>query len=354
MHLTDIELENFRNYADVRIQPEPGMNVLFGRNAQGKTNILEAIHICCLGKSHRGAHDQELVRRGQKSARIWLRVHRKDSPRTIEVLLQGGKKRVSVSGVPIKRMAELMGHINCVLFSPEDLSLVKGGPGTRRRFLDTSLCQLRPRYYSALASYNHALAQRNALLRSARHDPAMLDVFEQALAEHGQVVVTQRAEFVRQLQQAAPAIHAELSGGEALALQYKGSGQTQDELLDALLAAREDDLRRQSTSVGPHRHDIQISIDALDARQYGSQGQQRTAALALKLGGAKRMEAETGEKPIILLDDVLSELDCPRQHALMSLVSGQVLITSACLLPETTNASPIFKVENGAVARVEA
>lgn len=346
MVISSIKLHNFRNYADLHLQPGAATNVIMGENAQGKTNILEAVHICCLGKSHRGARDTEMVRHNEHSAYIRVEVQRRDGPRSIEVLMEGGKKRISVSGVPIKRMSELMGHVNCVMFSPEDLYLVKGGPGTRRRFLDTSLCQLYPSYYSSLGQYNSALAQRNALLRSKKPDATMLGLFEESMARFGAEVMEKREGFIDGLRATVDGIHANLSGGEAVALHYKKSVQADsaEQLAKALHDSREDDMRRFNTSRGPHRDDMVISLNSTEARIYASQGQQRTAALSIKLAGAELMRSETGEQPVIMLDDVLSELDESRQSALLASVGGQVFITTAGQLPGGVDGAAVFHV----------
>lgn len=349
--ISGIKLHNFRNYGDMEMSPLPGTNVIMGDNAQGKTNILEAIHICCLGKSHRGAKDNELVKHGETNAYIRLSVERRDGPRTIEVLMESGRKKISVSGVPIRRMSELMGHVNCIMFSPEDLYLVKGGPGLRRRFMDTSLCQTDPAYYSSLSGYNAATAQRNAVLRAIKRDTAMLDLFEETMARLGWEVMQKRQSFIEGIGMLADGIHTRLSGGESISLQYKRSipADSAGELADHFLASRDDDTRRLTTTRGPHRDDIYIGVDGMDTRVYASQGQQRTAALSIKLAGADIMQAQTGEQPVVMLDDVLSELDAARQQALLKRVGGQVLITTANRLPDGLEGAGLFHVRDAEV-----
>lgn len=355
MIISSIKLHNFRNYDGLDMAPGEGVNVIMGANAQGKTNILEAVHICCLGKSHRANRDAELIQRGHKSAYIRVDSERRDGPRGVEVLMEGGRKKICVSGVPIRRMAELMGHVNCVMFSPEDLYLVKGGPGLRRRFMDSTLCQTDAAYYSALTTYNGALSQRNALLRTPKPDTAMMDLFEDTMAKAGKEVMLRREAFLRGLATAAEGIHSGLTKGEAISLQYRQSlvSDGVEGFKDALVAGREDDMRRLTTCRGPHRDDVGIAIDGLDTRTYASQGQQRTAALSIKLAGADMMRAETGERPVILLDDVMSELDEARQQALLERVAGQVFITTATSPPQGLGGAELFSVEGGVLQRTQ-
>lgn len=358
MHLTEIALRDFRNYASLLLPLRAGVNVFMGQNAQGKTNVLEAVYLCCLGKSHRTVRDAELIRQGQRNAYCGLSLSRPDGPRKVEVLLaQNERKRIQVSGVPIKRMAELMGHVQCILFSPEDLLLIKGGPSLRRRYMDASLCQLRPSYFLSLARYNTALTQRNALLKRARPNEdisALLDAFDITLSICGAEVIAHRQDFLRALAPICAAVHHDISGGETLTLQYRCrplelQDGLQATLLTALQKSRADDLRRMTTLCGPHRDDLILNIDGKDARIFGSQGQQRTAALALKMASAEQMQNETGQLPILMLDDVFSELDEYRQQALIARIRGQALITTATVVPRRLHAEQVFTVRSGHV-----
>ena len=337
MRITEIQLKDFRNYTSLSLLPGEGINLLMGQNAQGKTNLLEAVYLCCIGKSHRTTRDQEMIREGARSAYCGISVSRRDGGRKVEVLLsRDSRKRIQVLGVSIARMSQLMGHINCVFFSPEDLQLVKGGPSARRRFLDVTLCQLRPGYFTALYQYNNALAQRNAILK--RYDPqkaSTLAAFDATLSAYGGRIIAQRRAFGEKLRAAAQRTHSAIAQGEALDLSYRSQVEGLDEyacqasLLELLESRRTEDIRRFQTTAGPHRDDLVVEIAGRDGRMYGSQGQQRTAALALKLGAMELMREETGEMPVLMLDDVLSELDQGRQNALLSCIQGQAFITTA-------------------------
>lgn len=352
MVVTDIILKDFRNYVTAHIKPGEGVNVFIGDNAQGKTNILESVFLCCVGKSHRTGRDADMIRTGQRSAYVMVKVQRRDGPRTVEVLIEPSeRKRVKVMGGGIRRISELMGHINCIMFSPEDLYIVKGGPSIRRRFIDILLCQLRPAYYSTLAAYNGALAQRNAALKCQKIDNALLDALEETLSAHGAKVLEHRRQFLSATSQVAAQVYSQISRDEQLALNYKtqaDGGDAKECLLALYAASRCDDMRRASTSIGPHRDDILLSLGGRDARDFASQGQQRSIALALKIAGALQMEKETGEKPIIMLDDVFSELDEKRRSALLKLINGQALITSADKKTAFKGAA-VYYVENGTV-----
>ena len=358
MQITQIRLRDFRNYQALSLPLEPGVNVLYGANAQGKTNILEAVYVCCLGRSHRTTHETELIRQGERSAYANVQVERRDGPRSVELLLESNeRKRIQVSGVPIRRMSELMGHVQCILFSPEDLQLVKGGPSLRRRFLDTSLSQLRPAYFLALAKYNAALAQRNALLKRGQGNlDALLDAFDVTLSEYGAHVMRDRMQFIQALAPLAERIHRDVADGETLHVQYKTQMEAskidlQAALLEALKKGRVDDLRRAVTLTGPHRDDLTLEIAGKDARSYASQGQQRTAALSLKLAGAEQMQQEMGQAPVLMLDDVFSELDVKRQHALLNRIHGQALLTTATEPPRILEKASFYQVTHGQVKR---
>ncbi|QWT54775.1 DNA replication/repair protein RecF [Christensenella sp. MSJ-20] len=356
MRITEIQLKDFRNYTSLSLLPGEGINLLMGQNAQGKTNLLEGVYLCCIGKSHRTTRDQEMIREGARSAYCGISVSRRDGGRKVEVLLsRDSRKRIQVLGVSIARMSQLMGHINCVFFSPEDLQLVKGGPSARRRFLDVTLCQLRPGYFTALYQYNNALAQRNAILK--RYDPqkaSTLAAFDATLSAYGGRIIAQRRAFGEKLRAAAQRTHSAIAQGEALDLSYRSQVEGLDEyacqasLLELLESRRTEDIRRFQTTAGPHRDDLVVEIAGRDGRMYGSQGQQRTAALALKLGAMELMREETGEMPVLMLDDVLSELDQGRQNALLSCIQGQAFITTAVPISGISGAGVrAFQVQAG-------
>lgn len=359
MRLTRLTLQDFRNYQGADIRPCPGVTVFYGDNAQGKTNILEAIYLCCTGRSHRTPRDKELIRWDAEFARVELQVERLGGTREIEIIIpQKERKTVKVSGNPIARSGELMGHINGVLFSPEDLRMVKDGPAERRRFVDMELSQIRPSYYYALQRYNRALVQRNRLLKEIALRPALRDTLEawdEQLARHGAEIIEHRRRFIRRLSRAALQNHLAISGGkECLEVVYKTSlalsespQETFEILRQGLCAAREQDIRRQTTSLGPHRDDLTLLLGGVDVRAFGSQGQQRTAALSLKLSELEVMHEETGEWPILMLDDVMSELDPQRRrHLLTRFEPIQVLVSC-------TDMSDLAGAQVGAAYRIQ-
>ena len=345
MRVTSVRLKNFRNYEDCLFAPCAGVTVLMGDNAQGKTNALEAIYLTCAGRSHRTRQDRELVRWGAEMASVKVTAQRRDGSHEVEIKIPAnGRRVVEIAGQKASRSGELMGHVTGVLFSPEDLTMVKDGPGERRRFVDIALSQIRPAYYYALQRYARALKQRNELLRAQSH--AALDDFDDQLASAGAEVMRHRAWYIARLSEAAVDMHARIAGGrETLFLEYRpGAG---DDMLEQLRASRATDLRRMTTSVGAHRDDVAILIDGYDARIFGSQGQQRTAALSLRLSELHVMRDACGEWPILMLDDVMSELDPARRRSLVdALEDVQTIITC-------TDADDLAGAKIGATYRVE-
>ena len=349
MRITSIQLVNFRNYTRSALEPCPSVTVLYGDNAQGKTALLESVVLCCTGRSHRTSRDRELVRWDQPMGRVTVSALREDGAHTVDITLrQDARKTVSVNGKTLSRTGELMGHVSGVLFAPEDLRMVKGGPEERRRFLDMAISQMRPAYYYALQSYQRALLQRNRLLRDIAADPKRRDTLPEwdgILAKHGEVVMRHRAEFIARLSDAARESHGEISGGlEDLRAAYEASAE--GGILSALQSSREEDIRRGTTCVGPHRDDILVSLDGRDVRIYGSQGQQRTAALSMKLAELEILGSEMGEPPVLMLDDVMSELDPHRRRQLLSRLRGiQTIVTC-------TDLSDLADADIGAAWRV--
>lgn len=337
MQIRRLRLHGFRNYAQAQLEPAPGVTVLYGANAQGKTNLIEAIHLCCVGRSHRTSKDVELIRWGSDAAQVSIDVERRDGPETVSVRISTEdkkKKLIKINGSPVQRIGELMGHVNAVLFSPEDLRIVKEGPDIRRRFLDMEISQLQPAYFYALQRYARALSQRNGLLRQLLIDPSSaqretLQEWDDLLIETGGQVIERRIGYLQQLNAAAREIHHALSGGkEELQLSYLGRAHDRDEMQALLRAARTEDMRRATTSIGPHRDDYRIRLNGRDAKSFASQGQQRTIALSLKLAEIEVMREALGEWPVLLLDDVMSELDVGRRQMLLTRIHQvQTLIT---------------------------
>lgn len=363
MKALHLKLHDFRNYARAELSPAAGITALTGDNAQGKTALLEALYLCCTGRSHRTARDRDLIRWGQPLTRVTVVTQQSDGSHEVEITLpEAARKQVKVNGTAIARSGELMGHVCGVLFSPEDLALVKAGPAERRRFIDMELSQIRPAYYYALQRYQRALTQRGRLLRDAFKDESLLKTlpsWDEQLASSGASIIEYRRAFVEKLAAHAGRVHAGLSGGrEALDVRYAcsiGSDESGAALAQALYIAfdraRASDLARGITSVGPHRDDLVLTLNAVDARAFGSQGQQRSCALSLKLAELKVMHEETGEHPILMLDDVLSELDPSRRRQLLhALGDVQTLIT--CTDPADlagAEVSELLKIEHGTI-----
>ncbi len=338
MLLRRLQLRNHRNYALLDISMEPGVNVFIGANGQGKTNLLEAVAILALSASPRTRRDVELVGPVAPASRIEADVESagRRMELTIAISVEGERARrtIEVDGAR-RRAVDLPGHFRVALFWPDDLGLIKAGPEQRRRFLNQLLVQVEPGYARALSGLRRILEQRNSLLkRIAAGEEAVdsLDVWNVELARVGSEVATARAAAVRELAPSATRCHAEIGAGERLEIEYLGPP---DDLAAAVHNSVADDLRRGSTSVGPHRDDVRVLLDGHDARGYASQGQQRTAVVSLKLAEAELVARRTGERPVLLLDDVLSELDLERRAALLRQVrnGGQVVITSVDVGP---------------------
>ena len=341
MYITDLTLKNFRNYGNQDISFDGAYNVIYGRNAQGKTNILEAVFLCSTGRSHRTNKDIEMIncpttpvplsKCDKNTLRVELTLNKKNRENIrIEVEINAnGKKGVKINGIPIKRIGEMMGYLNVVIFSPEDVVLAKEEPQCRRRFLDMFISQVRPSYFFCLQQYNKGLRQRNALLKQAREDPKLLDTLDAwnaPIVQNGARIMAERRRYIDELGGYAEKNHSLLtSGAEVLNLHYcpsvKISGEDGQQGIEkkfkiCLQNSKEIELVRHSTQFGPHRDDMSLRVNGNDLKKYGSQGQHRTAALALKMAQVDVMEAETGDTPVLLLDDVMSELDKGRRTGL--------------------------------------
>jgi DNA replication and repair protein RecF len=309
-----------------------GTNILYGENAQGKTNILEGIYLCGTTKSHRGSKDKDIIKFQEDEAHIRVILEKNQIPHRIDLHLKKNKaKGVAIDGIPIKRQGELFGMLNLVFFSPEDLYIIKNGPGERRRFLDLELCQLDKIYLNHLSNYNKVLIQRNNLLKQISFNRNLLDtlyVWDEKLIEYGSKIIETRQDFVIRLNSLVGSIHKRLTGDkEELILLYEPNVKIQEFELK-LKKSLDRDLTLKMTNVGPHRDDLSFLIGAIDIRKYGSQGQQRTAALSCKLAEIDLVKSVIKENPILLLDDVLSELDRQRQtHLLNSIGDIQTIIT---------------------------
>ena len=357
MVIKSLELLNYRNYEKLSLDFSDKTNILFGDNAQGKTNVLEAIYVCSTTKSHRGSKDKELIRFGCDDAHIRLMTERQGTLHKIDMHLKKNHvKGAAIDGLPAKRSSELMGVVNVVFFSPEDLAMIKNGPANRRRFIDMELCQLNKLYLYQIAGYNKVVNQRNNLLKQISFRPDLkdtLDVWDSQLADYGKKVIKSRRDFIKELNELAAPIHEKLSGGrERLAISYSPSVAEHD-FEKQLLLQRDRDLVLKSTGIGPHRDDISFYTNDVDIRKYGSQGQQRTAALSLKLAEIEFVRHSLKDTPVLLLDDVLSELDSFRQNYLMESINDiQTIITCTGLdefINSRFNIDKVYRVTDGKI-----
>ena len=360
MYIEKLTLNNYRNYESLDMDFSRSTNILFGDNAQGKTNILEALYVGSTTKSHRSAKDRDIIKFEEEEAHIRINLKKREVPHKIDMHLRKGKaKQVSIDGLSIKRAAELFGLVNIIFFSPEDLSIIKNGPGERRRFMDMEICQLSRIYFSNLANYNKVLDHRNHLLKDIIQDRSlteMLDVWDMQLVSYGKEVIRERREFVEMLNDIIQDIHSTItSGKETIKLIYEANV-SEDDFETVLSEKRNIDIRNASTMTGPQRDDIGIFIDGNDVRTFGSQGQQRTAALSLKLAEIELVRRMIKDDPILLLDDVMSELDSKRRNQLLKSIEGiQTVITCTGyedFIRERISLDKIFEVEMGKVKEV--
>ena len=375
MYFKEISLTNFRNYENQKVDFHDRVNIILGENAQGKTNLLEALYIMSLGKSFRTVKDSEMIRFGSQMARVKTVSVKDGENLTIEIGLIRNKKSLKIDGIKKNRISDLLENVYIVIFSPDDLKIVKDEPEKRRKFIDRELCQLKPVYYDVLSRYKKALIQRNFLLKEERIDFSMLDIWDRELAGYGAKIIAYRMSFIDKLKIISRKIHSDLTEGrEELSLSYesdipvkdngketevalsvKSQAEIAELFLNILLKNRKNDIKRRTTLRGPHRDDLRIEIGGVDVRNFGSQGQQRTSALSLKLAELILIEEETGEKPVLLLDDVLSELDRTRQRQLITSFGDiQIFITATELSGEITSHIrdfAVFKVRKGFIVR---
>ncbi len=343
MIVKTLELDFFRNYVHLEAAFDPRVNLIYGDNAQGKTNLLEAVAYLSSARSHRARYDREMIQMGIDSAFLKGEVSSRDRDFTLEAkLFRGRGRQLFSNGVRLKTAGELAGILTTVLFCPEDLYLIREGGAARRKFLDGAICQLRPRYAQALAEYNRLYEHKTRILRDWPENPSLLqtlDDFNLRMAQTGAILIHYRAHFVKRLRDHAPAIHADFSGGrETMELRYETVSTVDDplkpprEILPMLLdhqeSHRQAELDSRQCLSGPHKDDLIVDVNGVSAKTYGSQGQTRTAALSLKLAQREIFQEETGEWPVLLLDDVLSELDAKRQSFVLNRIQGgQVFIT---------------------------
>lgn len=341
MTVDSVKIKNFRNISELSLSADKGVNVIYGENAQGKTNILESIWLFTGCKSFRGAKDAEFIKFGEEFAKINLAFSDNIREKKSEIIFSEKKKNVSHNGISLRSSAELIGTFYAVIFSPVHLSLIKDGPSARRKFLDTALCELKPSYAEQLANFKRALIQRNALLKDLCMSPDiydLLDIWEDRLAKCSAAVISERLKYIDLLSEYSREIYSGISENkEAFSVSYSRTNSMDKNISlndlylsekENLKKARKEDIICKSTSVGPHRDDLEIKINSVSARSFASQGQQRSCALALKLGESEIIKKVTGETPVALLDDVMSELDEKRQDYILNhIIDRQVFLT---------------------------
>jgi DNA replication and repair protein RecF len=373
MHVINMQLRHYRNYESLNLAFSPLTNVFVGQNAQGKTNILESILMLAVAKSHRTNKDQEMIRWDQETASVCADVYRDQRRYKLELHLLKKGKKVLINGIEKRKLSDFVGYLNTVLFAPEDLTLVKGSPQIRRRFMDLEIGQMNPQYLYNLTQYQKVLHQRNNILKQettlSSKSKVLLSIWDEQLIDFGSKIVLKRLDFLKKLQNYANQIQQRISGGkETLTLTYASSvpiteqnGEQDIQLADlkkryekAMEQKLPQDIHKGITSVGPHRDDIQISIHGRPVDIYGSQGQQRTAALSMKLAEIDLIYDEVGEYPVLLLDDVLSELDESRQLQLVQSMGEKVqtfitTTTTHGLESFLKNKSEVFYVDSGII-----
>lgn len=354
MIIKSLKLKNYRNYDLLDLDFDCRTNIFYGDNAQGKTNILEALYLSGTSKSHKGTKDRDLIKFGQDEGHIETIIEKKGIEYQIDMhLKKNSPKGIAINKIPIKRASELFGIIHFVFFSPEDLNIIKDGPSGRRRFIDLELSQLDRIYLSNISNYNRIVNQRNSLLKDIykqKHLMETLDVWDMQLVDYGTKIIESRRKFIDDVNQIISNIHLKLSGGkEKLSISYECSIGNMT-LEQALKKNRERDIRLKSTSVGPHRDDLCFMAENLDIRKFGSQGQQRTAALSLKLSEIEIVRSLIKDTPVLLLDDVLSELDKHRQNYLLDNIHDIQTVITCTGLDEFVNhrfsIDKVFHVEN--------
>ncbi|MBM7541367.1 DNA replication/repair protein RecF [Amphibacillus cookii] len=370
MYIKDIKLSNYRNYPKLELTFDDRINVIIGENAQGKTNLMEAIYVLGFSKSYRTAKDKELIQWEQSYAKIEGTVFKRQYHFPLEIQLSTKGKRAKLNHLEQKRLSDYIGALNLVMFAPEDLNLVKGSPQVRRRFIDMEIGQIKPVYIYHLGQYQKILKQRNALLKALQrrktHDKTMLDVLTEQLIDHASVIVEKRFLFLTLLRKWAASIHQGISQDkESLTIFYDATidvleGDDKEKIKkiynDTFNQNREKEIDRGSTLYGPHRDDLSFYINDRNVQTFGSQGQQRTTALSLKLAEIELIKSEVGEYPVLLLDDVLSELDQYRQSHLLHTIKGKVqtfvsTTSISDIQHETINQAELFYVENGSITK---
>ncbi len=354
MYIKNIELTNFRNYTHLQVDFNRNVNLFLGNNAQGKTNLLESIYITSIGRSFRTNKDSDLVKFGEDTAKVKVEAEKEVFDTSVEITIKkDAKKSIKKDGIHLKRSSELLENILIVIFSPEDLKIVKDEPEKRRKFIDRELCQIQPLYYDSLTNYKKTLAQRNTYLKEEKIDNRILDLWDTQLANYGARIIHIREKFIKKISDFSGKIHSSITNGkETLFLEYNPNILYMESLeaqkgyfYDEIKKAFKNDMRQRTTTKGPHKDDISFFVNGIDMRKFGSQGQQRTCALSLKLAELNLIKEETEEDAILLLDDVMSELDATRQEYLIkTLKENQLFITTTDISGDILHAFPDAKV----------
>lgn len=364
MNVTRLHVKNFRNISDTELYPDKGINIIFGENAQGKTNLLESIWLFSGFRSFRGSKDNELIKFDEDFLKTDIDFYGSGREQNIKLIVSRQSKKILLNSVPLSATSKLLGSFNCVVFSPAYLSLVKGNPSERRKFIDAAICQVRPSFAKILTDYNKILCQRNQFLKDLKYNNSnyeFLEIWNSKLSEKAVQMINERIKYIEKLSVSSADIYSGLSGRrEELKLEYKmrvssnryekiTENVDESTILELLKQNESNDIMYGSTSIGAHHDDIEIKIDDISAKSFGSQGQQRSAALSLKLGEAQILRDITGEIPVALLDDVMSELDVNRQDYILNHIKDwQVFIT--CCEPSTVLRmcdGKTFEIKNG-------
>lgn len=353
MWIEDLKISNFRNYRYQEIKLNKNLNIFYGENAQGKTNIIESIFLSSIGKSFRSSRDSELIKFGEKFAKIEIDFHKSDRDGNIEIMV-ANKKNININKIKIKKLSDLLGNINTVIFTPDDINILKGGPQNRRKFLDIMISQLRPNYMHAISLYKKALDERNNYLKKIKLENAnsdLLELWDEQLINYGNIISNYRNEFIEKLKEKLNIIHKNITGNkENIKMEYSTDCLDKSKFKEFLKDRRKLDIIKGYTTRGIHRDDFQIFINDILVNVYGSQGQHRTAILSLKIAELQVIADEIGENPILLLDDFMSELDEKRRNNFMENIKDtQVIITCTDKLLLNNVDAKIFKVNNGEI-----
>lgn len=360
MFIKKLILLNYRNYKELDLNFSRNVNVIMGDNAQGKTNILESIYYCAFAKSHRTSRDKELINWEANDAYISASIGKERLDKRIDInILKDGKKAIRINSIKINKIGELFGTFNVVMFSPEDLKIIKDSPGVRRRFIDMEICQLNNKYYYNLVQYNKVLNERNIILKNKKLSEDMLEIYDEQLANFGEYIIKHRIEYLDKLNFYGSEIHKDITlNKENIEFKYlssiKNLKDIKNNFAELLRKNRKRDIEKGISTIGPHRDDFNVNINGIDTKSYGSQGQQRTAVLTMKFSSLRIIKEVTGEYPILLLDDVLSELDFNRKRYILSTI-GEIQTIITCTGIEDINEyldskAKVFNVSSGKVS----